>query len=111
MYESSASEGYVWTGVDAANCYTSQTIAANKISADGLVTISIAAMDGGYSVLVNGGTNKGKYAGVTSYSNGLEFSANAIKHRITIEQDGVKLSVLVNTNQEMHMRLVNTRNP
>ena len=107
VYESSASEGYVWTGVDAANCYSSQTIAANKISADGLVTITIAAMDGGYSVLVNGGTNKGKYAGVTSYSNGLKFNATAVKHSITIEQDGVKLSALVKNSGKdtvMNMR-------
>ena len=112
VYESSASEGYVWTGVDAANCYTSQTIAANKISADGLVTISIAAMDGGYSVLVNGGDNKGKYAGVTSFGNGLKFNATAVKHRITIEQDGVKLSALVKNSGKdtvMNMRF-NTGN-
>lgn len=80
--------GYVWTGVDAAKCYSSQTIAANKISADGLVTITIAAMDGGYSVLVNGGTNNGKYAGVTSFGNGIAFSYNAIKHRITLDEKG-----------------------
>ena len=95
VYESSASEGYVWTGVDDAKCYSAQTIAANKISADGLVTITIAAMDGGYSVLVNGGTNKGKYAGVTSFSNGVKFTESAVTHKITKLTEGVKLSIPV----------------
>ena len=89
--------GYVWTGVEAAKCYSSQTIAANKISADGLVTITIAAMDGGYSVLVNGGTNNGQYAGVTSFSNGLSFKKSAVTHKITKLSEGVKLSIPVQT--------------
>ena len=103
VYESSASEGYVWTGVEGENCCSAQTIAANKISADGLVTITIAAMDGGYSVLVNGGTNNGKYAGATKYANSLVVQETAIKHRIAMAEDGVKLSVPINQN-EVNMR-------
>ncbi len=100
VYESSASEGYVWTGVDAAKCYSSQTIAANKISADGLVTITIAAMDGGYSVLVNGGTNNGKYAGVASLSNGLKFYDSAVKHRITLDKGTLNFCACVKDNNK-----------
>ena len=71
--ENSATEAYVWTGVDAASNYKTATITAGAIEVADAVTIKIAAMEGGYSVLVNGGTNDGKYIYGTSGSNTLKF--------------------------------------
>ena len=73
VYENSATEAYVWTGVDAASNYNAATITAGAIEVADAVTIKIAAMDGGYSVLVNGGTNDGKYIYGTSGKNALNF--------------------------------------
>lgn len=60
VYENSGTEAYVWTGVDAVNCFTKATIENGKISGE-FVTLTIAALDNGYSILLNGGTNNGKY--------------------------------------------------
>ena len=60
VYENSETEAYVWTGVDAVNCFTKATIENGKISGE-FVTLTIAALDKGYSILLNGGTNNGKY--------------------------------------------------
>ena len=73
VYENSTTEAYVWTGVDAASNYKTATITAGAIEVADAVTIKIAAMEGGYSVLVNGGTNDGKYIYGTSGSNTLKF--------------------------------------
>lgn len=75
VYENSATEAYVWTGVDAASNYETATITDGAIEvADAVTTIKIAAMDGGYSVLVNGGTNNvGKYICGASGKNALNF--------------------------------------
>lgn len=76
VYENSATEAYVWTGVDAASNYTTATITAGAIEVADAVTIKIAAMEGGYSVLVNGGTNVGKYIYGTSNNNALKFGTD-----------------------------------
>ena len=76
VYENSATEAYVWIGVDAASNYTTATITAGAIEVADAVTIKIAAMEGGYSVLVNGGTNVGKYIYGTSNNNALKFGTD-----------------------------------
>lgn len=63
VYENSATEAYVWTGTDASNCYTKHEIKDNRIEATEVATITIATMEGGYSVLVNGGGLDGNYIG------------------------------------------------
>ena len=73
VYENSATEAYVWTGVDAGSNYKTATITAGAIEVADAVTIKIAAMEGGYSVLVNGGTNDGKYIYGKSNDNKLNF--------------------------------------
>ena len=78
VYENSATEAYVWTGVDAASNYNAATITAGAIEVADAVTIKIAAMEGGYSVLVNGGTNDGKYIYGKSNDNKLNFGENPI---------------------------------
>ena len=59
VYENNATSGYVWTGVDAANCFQEAAITDYSIEDDGFVTIIIAPMSGGYSIRINGGTNDG----------------------------------------------------
>lgn len=85
VYENSASEAYVWTGVEATNCYATAEISNNKITkpANG-VKLTIAAITGGYSIMVNGGTNNGKYIYGTSGSNGVSFSNEAQLNTISV---------------------------
>ena len=94
VYENSATEAYVWTGVDAASNYTTATITAGAIEvADAVTTIKIAAMKGGYSVLVNGGTNNvGKYIYGTSGKNALNFGENPTLNTLTYATDHVVMT-------------------
>ena len=91
MYENSGT-AYVWTGVDAAECYTSAIIADSKITGDDFVTITIAPMTDGYSIMVNGGTNNGKYIYGTSGSNGTTFGDKASLNTLAYESTGVKIT-------------------
>lgn len=89
VYENSSTSGSVWTGVDAASCYVSATISSGVISTkpDGAVSLIIAAMTGGYSIKVSGGTNNNKYIKGTSGSNALGFDASAQLNTITYATD------------------------
>ena len=91
MYENSGT-AYVWTGVDAAKCYTSAIIADSKITGDDFVTITIAPMTDGYSIMVNGGTNNGKYIYGTSGSNVTTFGDKASLNTLAYESTGVKIT-------------------
>ena len=92
VYEADATTAYSWTGVDAANCYEEMTISGNSISASNAITISIAAMEGGYSILVNGGTNDGKYIYGQSGSNTIKFGTSPELNTLECESDGVKIT-------------------
>ncbi len=105
VYENSATSAYVWTGVDAANCYTEKIITDNSIADDGMVSITIAPVTGGYSIKVNGGTNNGKYIKGTSGSNALGFDTNPALNTLSCESDGVKI-----TSNTSVMRYNNTTN-
>lgn len=89
VYENSSTSGSVWTGVDAASCYVSATISSGVISTkpDGAVSLIIAAMTGGYSIKVSGGTNNNKYIKGTSGSNALGFDASAQLNTISYDKD------------------------
>ena len=91
VYEQSASTGYVWTGADVVNSYVSKSISGNTIADDGFVTITIAAMSGGYSIKVNGGSNNGKYIYGTSGSNKINFGANPSLNTLSYESNSVKI--------------------
>lgn len=84
VYEDS-SNAYVFSGVDAANGNIAATISDNTISgtfADGEVTI--AAMEGGYSLKVTNG-----YMSGTSGSNKLNFNKSTAQlNTITFKEDG-----------------------
>ena len=86
VFENDATTAYCWTGVDAASCYSGFPISDNAITADDVVSLDIAAMEGGYSIQVIGGTNNGKYIYGQSGSNTIKFGdAPALN---TLEYDG-----------------------
>ena len=86
VFENDATTAYCWTGVDAASCYSEFPISDNAITADDVVSLDIAAMEGGYSIQVIGGTNDGKYIYGQSGSNTIKFGdAPALN---TLEYDG-----------------------
>lgn len=92
VYENSATEAYVWTGVDAASNYKAATITAGAIEVADAVTVKLAAMAGGYSVLVNGGTNDGKYIYGASGSNTLNFGVNPTLNTLAYATDHVVMT-------------------
>ena len=92
VYENNASSGYVWTGVDAANCFQEATITEYSIEDDGFVTIIIAPMSGGYSIRINGGTNDGKYINGQSGSNTIKFGTTAALNTLEYVSDWVKIT-------------------
>ena len=81
------SKNAVFTGVDAVNGYQSATIADNKITIAATATLTIAKMDGGYSIMVNGGNNSGKYVGYTGNKNGMNFSDTALLNTISFDKE------------------------
>ena len=91
VYEQGTTIGYVWTGEDVVNGYVSKTISSNTIADDGLVTVTIAPMTGGYSVKVNGGSNTGKYISGTSGSNKLNFVSSPALNTFSFESNSVKM--------------------
>ena len=92
VYEQNATTGYVWTGVDAVNSYVSKTISSNTIADDGVISITIAPMTGGYSIRINGGTNNGKYIFGTSGSNKINFGSNPSLNTLSYESNSVKIT-------------------
>ena len=88
VYESSTTEAYVWTGVDASSCYAKASITDNNISSlpAGAAILTIATMDGGYSIKVNG--DDSKFVGQTSDSNGMSINGTPKANTISINDDG-----------------------
>lgn len=64
VYEKSATEAYVFNGVDAVSDYTTETIADGKIATTTAVSVKIAKKGDAYSILIVGGTNDGKILGI-----------------------------------------------
>ncbi|MBQ0076842.1 MAG: hypothetical protein KBS69_06900 [Bacteroidales bacterium] len=98
VYESSTTAGVAWTGVDAVSCNVAVSIKSGSIAdkPTDAVSITIATMDGGYSIKVNGGTNNGKYIKGTSGSNALGFDNNAQLN--TLSYDATNKGVLITSN-------------
>lgn len=76
---------YAWTGVDAGQCHVDVTIADGQIASKPVeaATLTIATMDGGYSIQVNGG----QYIGRSSYNNGIEFSNDAQLNTLSVDEN------------------------
>lgn len=87
VYESSATAGLCWTGVDAGKCHADGTINDGVIEAkpDGAAILTIAPIDGGYSIQINGG----KYIGKSVNSNGIDFSDEAQVNTIVYGDNSV----------------------
>ncbi len=84
VFEDATAVSCAFSGVDAVNGYTEVSPTDGVITASGLVTLTVAPMEGGYSIQVNGGDNDGKYIYGQSGSNTLKFadepSLNTISH-------------------------------
>ena len=85
VYENSLTEAYVFNGVDAEADFTKEVIASNKISTTSAVSFKIAKNGNNYSILVQGGTNDGKYLGYIGSKNGLNAMDSTIANTITYD--------------------------
>ena len=109
VYENSASEAYVWTGVDAGQCYATATISNSKITkpANG-VKLTVEALtgdnEGKYSLKVVGGTNNGKYVGRTTTGNGLNIVDDVLANTISYSTTEGNVGVVINSGQSTTMR-------
>ena len=104
VYEADEDTGYVFSGVDAAYDYVEAEIVDDSIAIDdGMAIIEIAAMTGGYSLKVIGGTNDGKYMYGTSEQNKLNFNNEAQLNTIAISNG----SAVITSNTSV-MRYNNT---
>ena len=84
---------HVWTGVDAANCYAAATISNDVIAKpEGAATLTIAPVEaGGYSLLINGGANDGKYLTDNANNAALKFATAAYGATLSYETDWTKI--------------------
>lgn len=82
---------YVWTGVEANYCYASVTLSSTITIPNGAVSLTIASMTDGYSIMVNGGTNNGKYIYGRSGYNEVDFGTTANANTITYESSSAKI--------------------
>ena len=107
VYEGETS-AHVWTGVDAVNGNVEATATDGTISGTDFVTITVAPMEGGYSIKVNGGANDGKYISGTTDKNKLNFGADAALNTLVYEDGSVKItsntSVMRFNNAKDNMR-------
>lgn len=84
---------FVWKGVDAEAAHDTLRFVNGKIATDAnVVTISIAPMEKGYSLLVKGGSNDGKFVGYIGNKNGMNFGAAAILNNIAMDGTNVKIT-------------------
>ena len=92
VYEN-GNEADVWTGIDAQNCYVTASINNNSIEKpQGAVSIIISAMEGGYSIKVNDGTNNGKFISGTSGSNTLNFGNEAVLNTLSYTEGSTMIT-------------------
>ena len=93
VYEPDATTARIWNGVDAENSYVTTTISSGKVTMpEGATPITITSMTGGYSLLVNGGDNDGKYMQNNGNSNGIKFVDEAQANTITYENNAVTIT-------------------
>lgn len=82
VYEKSATEAWIFNGKDEAQDYVTATIADGKIVSDDLdqYAVSVAAMNGGYSIKVGA-----QYMGGDASKNTIKFNAQPILNTISMD--------------------------
>ncbi len=89
---SSATTGMSFNCEDTANGYNAVSINGNKINDAGKEvdseTVTLSKMDDGYSIMVNGGVNAGKYISGTKGSNALNFNTKASALSVSFNSTG-----------------------
>ena len=84
---------YAWTGLDAGNCTQDVTITDGTITGSDFVYLTVAAMEGGYSIMVNGSDNNGKYIYGQSGSNTIKFGNDPALNTLEYDNDnGAKIT-------------------
>lgn len=96
VFENTETEAYIFNGQDATSDYVTAAIASNAIASipDGAAILTIAPMDGGYSIQITtgGGSNNMKYISGTSGSNKINFGTSPVLNTLECESDGVKIT-------------------
>ena len=91
VYED-GSDAYVWNGADAVNCYVAATISNDVIAKpEGAATLTIAEDGTGYSLLINGGANDGKYITDNANNAALKFADAAYAATLSYETTWTKI--------------------
>ena len=87
-------DNITWTGVDAGQCHVDVTIENGEIAEkpETASTLTIASMEGGYSIMVNGGDNDGQYIGKSANSNGIDFSDDAVVNTLSLSGTDVVIT-------------------
>ena len=94
-------DAVAWTGADESNCYVEVTIANDEIAGtEGAAVLTIAPMDGGYSIQVN----NGQYIGQDKYDNGITFSNNALLNNLSLNDNNAVITAKGANNQRPTMR-------
>ena len=99
-YDVDDSNAKLWTGVDTVNCFVDATTDNGVISEvpSGAVTLTIAPMTGGYSVMVNGGDNDGKFIYGKNNDNKLLFGDTGQLNTLSYDDAGDGVLIISNTS-------------
>lgn len=92
VFENAEGTAYVWNGMDVSNGYDEMTISNGAISSASAVKLTIAPMEGGYSILIVGGGNDGKYIYGQSGSNTVKYSTEPSLNTLSYEDDCVMIT-------------------
>lgn len=99
-YDVDDSNAKLWTGVDTVDCFVDAATDNGVISEvpSGAVTLTIAPMTGGYSVMVNGGDNDGKFIYGKKDDNKLLFGDTGQLNTLSYDDDGDGVLIISNTS-------------
>lgn len=90
VYEHTADTAYCWTGVDEAACFDVANISNGTITVGSpapYTTLVMEPMDDGYSIMVNGGANDGKYIYGQNGSNLVKFGNDPALNTLEYSDD------------------------
>ena len=97
--EDGAGKVKLFNGIDDVNGYEELSIVDGVITGDPVCTVTLAAMTGGYSVVLGGSNaNSGKYISGTSGKNKLNFADAASLNTVSYDATNLNSALLSNTS-------------
>ena len=104
LVRESSSTAYVWTGIDNSSGHSVTASISNSTitKPNDAATLTIESMTGGYSILLGGGTNDGKYIygkGGNNPGADIKFGDNPSAHTISIANSAAKIVWNTNSNR------------